>query len=163
MTKKVANYIIEKEGRSILTNRPRAVQVKSYIGGIYRRRGVRQKSDRSLSDDSEVKRETERCLECDILCSVCVEVCPNRANFPIKMGSGRFKDAYQILHIDGLCNQCGNCDTFCPYQGNPYRDRLTLFWDEADFYGSENDGFIFGKDSKNPVCKLGSRIFYGSR
>jgi putative selenate reductase len=87
--------------------------------------------------------EAERCLECNILCNKCVEVCPNRANaaVPVPPELG-FRDRYQILHIDGYCNECGNCGTFCPYNGNPYLDKLTLFNSEEEFRKSGNPGFF---------------------
>ncbi|MDO4581545.1 MAG: putative selenate reductase subunit YgfK [Bacillota bacterium] len=78
-----------------------------------------------------------RCLDCDTLCAQCVESCPNRANLLIEGAGGR-----QILHLDALCNECGNCAAFCPYEGAPYRDKLTLFADRAAFNASENYGFL---------------------
>ena len=48
----------------------------------------------------------------------------------------------QIIHMDGMCNECGNCAVFCPYSGRPYKDKLTLFWSREDFDDSENDGFM---------------------
>jgi len=73
--------------------------------------------------------ESARCLHCDFICNKCVEVCPNRANVLIdsKLLNNQYKDIYQILHVDGLCNECGNCDTFCPYEGSPYFNKPTLF------------------------------------
>ena len=68
------------------------------------------------------KSESERCLECDIICESCADVCPNRANVVID-----FNQRKQILHIDRLCNECGNCETFCPYSSAPYKEKLTLF------------------------------------
>jgi len=54
----------------------------------------------------------------------------------------------QILHIDGMCNECGNCGTFCPHIGNPYKDKITLFWSMEAFEDSTNKGFLF-IDEKN--------------
>jgi putative selenate reductase len=82
-------------------------------------------------------KEPERCLECATVCRVCAEVCPNRANICV-IAEGR----EQIAHIDGMCNECGNCATFCPYSGKPYRDKFTLFACEEDFAASENPGFL---------------------
>jgi len=88
------------------------------------------------------RHEHLRCLECDSVCNKCVDVCPNRANLPIAVDVGQgFRNAWQILHLDALCNECGNCGTFCPYDGLPYKDKLTLFATKADFDGSRNDGF----------------------
>ena len=56
--------------------------------------------------------------------------------------AGRGRDA-QVVHVDGMCNECGNCAVFCPYQeGRPYKDKLTLFWSEQDMENSENEGFL---------------------
>ena len=31
---------------------------------------------------------------------------------------------------------------FCPYDSRPYKEKFTLFSTEAEFIGSENDGFL---------------------
>ncbi len=48
----------------------------------------------------------------------------------------------EILHIDRLCNECGNCKSFCPYASAPYLDKLTLFEDEESFNISSQKGFL---------------------
>jgi len=48
----------------------------------------------------------------------------------------------QIVHVDGMCNECGNCAVFCPYDSAPYRDKLTLFWSREDFDNSANQGWL---------------------
>ena len=80
-----------------------------------------------------------RCLGCATVCETCAEVCPNRANVPVWVPGMRQR---QILHLDGLCNECGNCATFCPYDSAPYRDKFTLYWSREDFDHSENQGFL---------------------
>ena len=80
-----------------------------------------------------------RCLGCPTVCEVCADVCPNRANVAIHVPG---KCQAQIIHVDGMCNECGNCAVFCPYSGKPYRDKFTLFWSEEDFADSENEGFL---------------------
>ncbi|MBQ1527290.1 MAG: putative selenate reductase subunit YgfK, partial [Lachnospiraceae bacterium] len=64
----------------------------------------------------------KRCLGCPSVCAVCADVCPNRANVCIELPG---HDQPEILHIDGMCNECGNCAVFCPYEGAPYRDKFT--------------------------------------
>lgn len=74
------------------------------------------------------------------MCETCVEVCPNRANVAIRVPGMRQR---QIVHVDGMCNECGNCAVFCPYRGGrPYKDKLTLFWSKPDFDNSTNEGFL---------------------
>ena len=55
---------------------------------------------------------------------------------------GDFASTHQILHLDGMCNECGNCGIFCPHDGNPYKDKVTVFWSEEDFKDSTNKGFL---------------------
>jgi putative selenate reductase len=86
------------------------------------------------------KAEGDRCLTCDVICQMCTEVCPNRANVAITVPG--FADPRQIVHIDGLCNECGNCGTFCPHTGLPYKDKITIFWTREDFDDSTNAGFL---------------------
>ena len=64
----------------------------------------------------------------------------------------------QILHLDGMCNECGNCAVFCPYNGRPYRDKFTLYWSKWDFDHSENAGFLpLAKD--RVLVRLDGRIW----
>ena len=85
------------------------------------------------------KREGDRCLSCNVVCQACADVCPNRANVVIALPDGR----RQILHVDRMCNECGNCLVFCPYDSAPYKEKFTLFHDRAGFDEStENSGFL---------------------
>ena len=78
------------------------------------------------------------CINCD----KCVPVCPNVANFvyetnavdiaydnfeltprpPQRVPGGVFKvaKAHQLANYADACNDCGNCDVFCPEDGGPY-------------------------------------------
>jgi putative selenate reductase len=100
-------------------------------------------------------READRCLECQAVCNKCVDVCPNRANVAIN-APGCGEQRFQILHLDALCNECGNCATFCPYtiDGRPYKDKQTLFSLEEDFVESENSGFLINANGDRPEVKL---------
>ncbi|MFN2312239.1 MAG: hypothetical protein ABR590_09320, partial [Spirochaetia bacterium] len=93
------------------------------------------------SDGEVAQAEFKRCLECNVICLKCVQVCPNRANIAIRMQPGDgFTDAFQILHIDSWCNDCGNCAVFCPYDGKPYQEKFTLFANRAAFEASTTPG-----------------------
>ena len=95
-----------------------------------------------------------RCLGCATVCETCTEVCPNRANVAIAVPGMRMR---QIIHVDGMCNECGNCATFCPYDSRPYKDKFTLFWSEEDFANSENEGFLKLEGAKTRV-RLGGEV-----
>ena len=97
---------------------------------IYAKKGI-------LTEPGD-KPESERCLGCSTVCENCVDVCPNRANISIKV-PGMAKA--QVIHVDYMCNECGNCKSFCPYASAPYLDKFTLFAKEADMADSKNDGF----------------------
>jgi putative selenate reductase len=92
-----------------------------------------------LQMPQEAGKESRRCLECGVVCENCAKVCPNRANIAV-MAPG-FAQA-QIIHVDSMCNECGNCAAFCPYESAPYREKLTLFNTDEDFADSENQGFL---------------------
>ena len=83
--------------------------------------------------------EGSRCLDCNTVCENCADSCPNRANVVIKLSDGR----HQILHIDKMCNECGNCTQFCPYASEPCRDKFTLFQTKDDMEDSRNAGVLF--------------------
>jgi putative selenate reductase len=110
-----------------------------------------------ISEDNRViaENEAERCLECNVICNKCVDVCPNRANVAVEIDKKEgFQDAYQILHLDALCNECGNCATFCPYDGKPYKDKLTLFTIMEDFKNIKNNSFIINGSPDSQLITL---------
>jgi len=82
-----------------------------------------------------------------ILCDRCIHVCPNAAIFPYPTTPGArtyqnvlvepsgqwrlqeiehsfaIRRERQIAIYADFCNECGNCQTFCPERGAPYRDK----------------------------------------
>lgn len=110
---------------------------------IYAKRGI---LNETLADHEEAA----RCLNCASVCENCVEVCPNRANVSIKVPG---MEKHQIIHVDYMCNECGNCKVFCPYSSAPYLDKFTLFASEADLENSKNQGFAV-LDRENLTCKV---------
>ena len=131
--------ILAKAG---LTNDFSTFKIEEDEEKIYSKRGVLQRP-------VEGKEEGARCLKCDQICEICTEVCPNRANVTIEIDG--FETGHQIVHIDGMCNECGNCAVFCPSAGRPYKDKITVFWTEADFIDSTNVGFLRVADNKFKV------------
>ncbi|WP_411681458.1 putative selenate reductase subunit YgfK [Clostridium thailandense] len=140
--KTVAKDILAKEG---LGNDFQKKVIDVDQKAIYSRKGI-------LEDAINSEKEAERCLSCNNICELCVDVCPNRANIMIEV-EGDFVSSHQIVHIDGMCNECGNCGIFCPYKGNPYKDKITAFWNEEDFVDSTNKGFLI-IDKDKGLCKV---------
>ena len=95
-----------------------------------------------LSMASKCVCDGERCLQCSTVCENCVDSCPNRANVVIKMADG----SHEIVHVDKMCNECGNCTQFCPYASEPCHDKFTLFQTKEDMDESENYGVLFEDD-----------------
>ena len=115
-------------------------------------------------DQEAARREAGRCLQCRTLCDRCVDVCPNRANVaydiePFRVSLPVFEvrgsrlvkceaetfsigQPRQIVHVDDLCNACGNCATFCIHEGEPYRDKPRLFLDEATFSAETRNAYL---------------------
>jgi putative selenate reductase len=98
------------------------------------------------------------------MCEECVHVCPHHAVFQFRLGvaeipSGRaertdwgwtwswheptpISSRQQIGIFVDLCDGCGNCDTFCPEHGGPFRKKHRFFGSETDWRQDEEDGFF---------------------
>jgi putative selenate reductase len=131
----------------------------------------------SLAPDAAAA-EASRCLDCDELCSLCVTVCPNRANqayaaapltltlpsfvarggalVPAASTTFSVAQAVQIANIGDLCNSCGNCATFCPTSGAPYRSKPRFWIDPDGFREAEGDGFHLARG--DAVVTLSAKV-----
>jgi len=145
--KKVAAAIILRENPTY--KEPVSPRHSVDLNEIYLRKGLLKSAEKDLNDPKNIHNEASRCLDCQTYCGICVDVCPNRANFAVKSETG-----WQIVHIDGLCNECGNCATFCPWNGKPYRKKFTIFRNEQDFTESESDGILLNKKDDDPTFRL---------
>lgn len=133
---KFANTILEREnGQHINLEKAVEFNIEKQMEEIKNKKGV-------LQNTCNPCEENNRCLECNKVCNICAEVCPNRANVAVTVPSENVKCKNQIIHIDGMCNECGNCEVFCPYDSAPYKDKFTLYWNIEDFEDSKNDGFL---------------------
>ena len=112
---------------------------------IYGKKGNLVEPEKGLNPD-------KRCLACDHICENCCDVCPNRANFAIKVPG---VEMHQIIHVDYMCNECGNCETFCPYDSAPYKEKFTLFHRAEEMEDSKNDGFAFVDNDGNAIVRVG--------
>jgi putative selenate reductase len=100
------------------------------------------------------------CINCD----KCLPACPNDANFvyeveplakayesyrvdggravPVTGGRFEVRESHQIATFSDFCNDCGNCDTFCPEDGGPYLEKPRFFGSlEAWRRRSDRDGY----------------------
>ena len=82
--------------------------------------------------EADARAEASRCLDCDAYCSICTSVCPNLAVQTYRSKSAG-RQSFQVAVIADLCNECGNCTTFCPTAGQPYRDKPRLYLNRQDF------------------------------
>ncbi len=97
----------------------------------------------------QARSEAARCLDCHSYCSICVGVCPNLALQTIEVEPSEalhIRQAYQIVVLADLCNECGNCTTFCPTSGEPYRDKPRLYFDRAEFESQQDNAFMVFSD-----------------
>ena len=102
-----------------------------------------------------------------LTCNKCLPVCPNGANFSIPAGarseatfnyrydqSGYFvpeqgedfvlEKPAQIANLADFCNECGDCDTYCPEYGGPFIEKPRFFFSKASYEQfSKYDGFYF--------------------
>ena len=117
---------------------------KTQPASVYEKKGILLEPEKTDAVDSK------RCLSCSSVCENCVDVCPNRANISIQVPG---MEKAQIIHVDYMCNECGNCRSFCPYASSPYLDKFTLFATEADMENSKNQGFTV-LDKEKVSCKV---------
>lgn len=106
------------------------------------------------------------CLTCD----KCVPVCPNHANFtyalpattlPVEKlsrapGGGWTRTTaapliiekkHQLANYADFCNECGNCDVFCPEDGGPYVLKPRFFGSEQSWTREpRGDGFFLSAE-----------------
>ncbi len=139
----------------------------------------------TLSEE-QAKEEASRCLYCSDICDVCVTVCPNLANvsidakpFEIKYPVVRFvsgkveiierktfraQQATQIINIGDFCNECGNCNTFCPTAGAPYKTKPKFYLTEESFNAEDNCYYLSGnvlkfkRDGKTLEAKFSENL-----
>ncbi|MFQ6605251.1 MAG: putative selenate reductase subunit YgfK [Fidelibacterota bacterium] len=128
-------------------------------------------------NEQEALTEAERCLYCDDVCDICVSVCPNLSNmsymaektlYPVltvyksesgfrvkQTGTFQVNQEPQIINIADFCNECGNCTTFCPTAGDPFRTK-PQFYLSREAFEAESQGYWF--DENGLYFKHDSRV-----
>jgi putative selenate reductase len=116
---------------------------------------------------------TLKLFDC-ITCDKCVPVCPNDANFTFVLpplvipivklqrqngawhasqeGELTIAEPHQIGTFADFCNDCGNCDVFCPEDGGPYLLKPRLFGTADAWHGAPAlDGFFIGRWERGEI------------
>lgn len=113
----------------------------------------------SLTGNSKLPRSVEHELEmwgC-VACNFCVTVCPNDAFFKLPtQGIANLEGRQQYLLFSELCNECGNCMTFCPEQGDPAQIKPRLYLDESRFEQASGPRFLLSPASEGPEGQAGA-------
>jgi len=111
------------------------------------------KAKYELAGNEKLPRAVDHDLEmwgC-VACNFCVTVCPNDAFFKLPTPKadadpdGLFADIdgrQQYLVLSELCNECGNCLTFCPENGDPAQIKPRLYLDQSRFDAAEGQRFL---------------------
>lgn len=90
-----------------------------------------------------------------VACNFCVTVCPNDAVTRIATIDS-LKDEIdgrqQYFILSELCNECGNCLTFCPERGDPAMIKPRLVTTQAKF--DATDGQVFLLERSNGGLKV---------
>ncbi|MCD4655139.1 putative selenate reductase subunit YgfK, partial [bacterium] len=131
--------------------------------------------------DKQAIEEAQRCMQCDVICDRCVDVCPNRANIPIqilprsatvsriKLDNNdcpvvaefdffMFRQERQVIHLDEFCNACGNCSVFCTHDGEPFITKPLFFLNRKNFENStENSWYI---NEFEMIRRLDGRLYH---
>ncbi|MBL4824617.1 MAG: glutamate synthase [SAR324 cluster bacterium] len=118
------------------------------------------------------------CLTCD----KCIPVCPNDANFALKIPPGeteilefeqnssgwavhkrktlKLEKKYQIANYADFCNECGNCDIFCPEDGGPFLLKPRFFGTMESFQTfTDRDGFFLENNSDTVFARFDGKEF----
>jgi putative selenate reductase len=108
-------------------------------------------------------------LDCVVACNRCLPLCPNDANFNFVIPPGSYpierllptatgwrseaagalviQRHRQIGNFADACNECGNCDVFCPEDGGPHLAKPRFFGSVAAWKATpDRDGFAFALD-----------------
>lgn len=123
--------------------------------------------------------ELFNCVTCDI----CLPVCPNAANFRIELPQGEWTEGilswegdarhmhggetlvldqrHQIGTLVDACNECGQCDVWCPEDGGPYIVKPNVFLSPHAFEDhSSMHGFHVDADRSGIRWRRGDEILH---
>ncbi len=105
---------------------------------------IRTNGDYHLDANEKLPREVDHTLEtfgC-VACNFCITVCPNDAFFNIASPQDHIEGRQQYFVLAELCNECGNCMTFCPEDGDPAQIKPKLYTRPEVFAGRADQGYL---------------------
>jgi len=115
--------------------------VAAYAAAVSGEDGTRRYGKAANPKLREVDRDLE-VWDC-VSCNLCVTVCPNDAMLHVASPEGAgFGEKWQYFCLAELCNDCGNCVTFCPERGDPSRVKPRVFIDEAAFREETGQAYL---------------------
>jgi putative selenate reductase len=89
-----------------------------------------------------------------VACLNCVTVCPNDAFWQTPTGDLAGLEARaQYLVLPELCNECGNCTTFCPEEGEPWRIKPRLYTERGAWEDAVRAGFLLTRRAGRVVVE----------
>lgn len=121
-------------------------------------------------------------LDC-VDCGKCVPVCPNDANFALHVEprslSGEtlrvgpdgtvviepgpahtLSVARQFANFADACNECGNCDIFCPEVGGPYRIKPRFFGSAESWLAEPLQDGLWVQTPTSAAGRVQGRVLY---
>ena len=115
--------------------------VAAYAARVLGEDGVRRYGKAAAPRLRSVDRDLE-VWDC-VSCNLCVTVCPNDAMLHLASPDGAgFGEKWQYFCLAELCNDCGNCTTFCPERGDPSRVKPRMFLDAARFGADTGPAYL---------------------
>jgi putative selenate reductase len=134
-----------------------------YVGALAADPRYAQAKNADLPKRIDSKLELFDCITCD----KCIPVCPNDANFAYDLPAGEvpvlklrrenggwtrepgeplvLEKKHQLGNFADFCNECGNCDPFCPEEGGPYQIKPRFFGSLEAFEGATGRDGVFLK------------------
>jgi putative selenate reductase len=174
----ISDFILQREGNEAVAlehaknNREEAVNYAGFlnIGPIWSRTVADERYLAEKNTAVPKRIGTSLHLYDCINCDKCIPVCPNDANFyyevepvefaftnytwnadkfePADSGIMKIDKKHQIANFADWCNECGNCDTFCPEYGGPFIQKPSFFADRAAWLdNAARDGFYITKQN----------------
>jgi len=150
----------DNRGEAVLRN------TEAYVAALLADPRYRSEANRAVPKKIGSHLELFDCVTCD----KCIPVCPNDANFalplapaeiPIEVlaatpagwqvtrrGTLALARKHQIANVADFCNECGNCDVFCPEDGGPYVVKPRFFVTRAGWLAHPGrDGFFVARET----------------